>query len=100
VRVIVVPTTPLVGDLEREEVTVKVAVGEFVPSLACIVWLPRVLEGTANTILKVPVLEVVALPTCVVKSQYIMTCLFMRKPDPVTVTEEPTLPLMGERVIV
>lgn len=99
VREIVVPTTPLVGDLDREFVTVKVALAEEIPSSADTVCGPRLLEGTAKARLKLPVLEVVPFPTRA-PSNDTDTCLFAPKLSPFTVTEAPTLPLLGARVIV
>jgi hypothetical protein len=64
VRVIVVPTTPLVGALVRDDVTVNVVGMLLTPSVARMLWTPAVLEGTPKITLKPPVAEVVAFPTC------------------------------------
>jgi hypothetical protein len=64
VRVMVVPTIPLVGARVMDDVTVKVVGIELTPSVARMLWTPAVLEGIAKITLKPPVPEVVALPTC------------------------------------
>jgi len=97
--VIVVPTGPLVGVLEREDVTVKVVVAVLVPSVAMMVCASRVLDGTRKMEVKAPMLEVVPLVTCA-PSYDIVTGLLGRKAEPVTVTEVPTGPLVGDRVMV
>lgn len=64
VKVMVVPTIPLVGALVKDEVTVNVVGILLTPSLARMLWTPAVPEGIAKMTLKPPTEEVVALATC------------------------------------
>jgi hypothetical protein len=57
--VTVEPTLPLVGFRTIDGVTLNVAVGELVPSVAWTVWLPYTETGTVKVAVKEPVEPVV-----------------------------------------
>jgi hypothetical protein len=100
-----VPAAPELGVSTMAGVTVKVAVGALVPSLAVTVWLPATAAGTVKEQLldegSVPLELVVQVPVvdCVVPSNFTVIVLLALKPVPETVTLLPTLPEVGERLI-
>jgi hypothetical protein len=68
------------------------------PSVAVTVWAPRIDDGTVKVAPNAPVLPLLALPM-VSESKVTVITEDPEKPDPVTVNEEPTLPLIGLSVI-
>ena len=83
-----------------DDVTVNEAVGEFVPSVKVNVWAPEVDAGTVNVADKPPVEVVVeVLNVTVVPPNVAVTECEPSKPVPVTVTVEPTLPVVGLKLI-
>jgi hypothetical protein len=100
VIVTVEPTLPEVGLKLMAEVTVNVAVGEFVPSVSWTVWLPEVADGTVNVADKPPVEVVVeVLNVTAVPAKVALTECEPSMPVAVIVTVEPTVPEVGLRLI-
>ena len=99
--VTVEPTLPLAGLSVMDEVTVKDAVGLFVPSVKVTVLLPLEEAGTVNVADKPPLASVVeALKvTAVPPKVAVQPACEASIPVAVTVTVEPTLPLVGLKVI-
>jgi hypothetical protein len=80
-------------------ISVKVADAELEnESVAVTVWGPTVVAGTVSVNVKEPVLPVLELPM-VIESKLIVIAADPEKPNPVTVREEPTEPLVGVSVI-
>jgi hypothetical protein len=100
VIVTVEPTLPEVGLRLIADVTVYVAVGEFVPSVSWTVWPPEVADGTVNVADKPPVEVVVeVLSVTDVPAKVAVTECEPSMPVAVIVTVEPTLPEVGLRLI-
>ena len=100
VTVTVEPTLPEVGLRLMADVTVYVAVGEFVPSLSWTVWPPEVAAGTVNVADKPPVALVVeVLSVTAVPPKVAVTECEPSMPVAVMVTVEPTLPEVGLRLM-
>jgi hypothetical protein len=103
--VTVEPTFPLVGFRVMADVTVKVALAEFegeLESVIVTVWRPAVEAGTVKVApVKEPVLPVLVVPPRVTDTPSNLAVIVLEPPKPVpdTVTVEPTLPLVGDRVI-
>jgi len=102
--VTVVPTAPEVGDIVTVPPTVKVAVAVLVPPVAVTVWLPAAApEGIVKEALKVPeVLDVTVegIVVTVAVPNFTVIEVLTGKLEPATITDEPTGPLVGDRVIV
>jgi hypothetical protein len=102
--VTVVPTAPEVGDIVTVPPTVNVAVAVLVPPVAVTVLLPSAaLAGTVKEALNVPdvvVDTVVGIVVTVLLPSFKVMEVLAGKLEPVTVTDEPTGPLVGERIIV
>jgi hypothetical protein len=100
--VTVVPTAPDVGDNLADDVTVNVADGVLVPSLATTVWEPAVEAGTVNVQPdRLPDVFVVHVPPSVsaVPSYVAVIGRLAPNPEPDIVTVVPTGPDVGDNVI-
>jgi hypothetical protein len=94
-----VPTVPDVGLRVIPGIRVNVADAELEnPSVAVTVCPPRVDAGTVKVAVNAPVFPLLA-PPMVSESKVTVIAEDPENPDPVTVNEEPTLPLVGLSVI-
>jgi hypothetical protein len=112
VTVTEVPTGPWMGDRVTVGIVIvkveeAVSAGTVIQSLPArmTVLAPDAIDGTVNVHVKVPVAEVVvAVQVCVLGvtplTVTILIVVATENPEPVTVTEVPTGPWVGDRVIV